>query len=164
MSFSLFGKQTKDEEVGLILDIGSASVAGALVLFTKKKQPRVLYVTRIPITVSDDIDEHNFTKSILVTNTKITIDGLAYSDCEGIEVLSWGLPLGGSIRDLVEKHKLYPVTQLSFLNLTQKQELLSKGVVLISQICKDPNILDQISIPDHMREEAMKHPRAVCNL
>ena len=113
----------------------------------------------------DDLkNKHNFTKSILVTNTKITIDGLAYADCEGIEVLSWGLPLGGSIRDLVEKHKLYPVTQLSFLNLTQKQELLSKGVVLISQICKDPNILDQISIPDHMREEAMKHAKAVCNL
>jgi len=65
MSFSLFGKQTKDEEVGLILDIGSASVAGALVLFAKKKQPRVLYVTRIPITVPDNIDEHDFTKSMV---------------------------------------------------------------------------------------------------
>ena len=65
MSFSLFGKQTRNEEVGLVLDIGSASVAGALVLFEKKKQPKVLYVTRIPITVPYDIDESNFTKSMV---------------------------------------------------------------------------------------------------
>ena len=65
MSFSLFGEQTKNAEVSLILDIGSASVAGALVLFEKRKQPRVLYITRIPITVSDSPEEHDFTKSML---------------------------------------------------------------------------------------------------
>ena len=113
----------------------------------------------------DDLREkHEFTKAMLITNTKITVDALAYSDCKGVETLAWGYPQNKGIRDIVEELKLYPITQLSFLTLVQKQELLSKNVVLISQICKDPNILNQISIPDHKREEIMKQAQAVCQL
>lgn len=113
----------------------------------------------------DDLREkHGFTKGMLVTNTKITVDALAYADCEGIETLAWGYPQNRGIRDIVEELKLYPVTQLSFLTLVQKQELLSKDVILISQICKDPKILETISIPVDKREEVMKQAQAVCRL
>jgi hypothetical protein len=113
----------------------------------------------------DDLkDRHGFTKVMLATNTKITIDALAYADCEGIDVMSWSYPQNKGIRDLIENLKLYPVTQLSFLNLTQKQELLSKDVVLINQICKDPNILNQISIPEDRKGEVTRQAQLVCGL
>lgn len=113
----------------------------------------------------DDLKEkHGFTKAMLVTNTKITVDALAYADCEGVETLAWSYPQNDGIRDVVENLKLYPVTQLSFLNLTQKQELLSKNVVLISQICKDTNLLNQISIPEEKRDDVIKQAQLVCGL
>ena len=114
--------------------------------------------------LNDLKEKQEFTKAMLVTNTKITVDALAYADCENIDVLAWSYPQGKGIRELVDEFKLYPVTQLSFLTLTQKQELLAKDVVLISQICKDPKILEQISIPENKREEVMKHAQEICQL
>jgi hypothetical protein len=113
----------------------------------------------------DDLKEkYGFTKAMLATNTKITSDALAFADCVDINVLSWSYPNDKGIRDLVEEHKLYPVTQLSVLNLTHKQELLSKGYVLISQIVDDPKVLDQISIPEDKREHILEQARKVSGL
>ena len=113
----------------------------------------------------DDLKEkHGFTKAMLVTNTKITLDALAYADCENLKVLSWGYPEEENIRNLIEKHKLYPVTQFAFLSLAEKQELLAKDVVLMKQICNNPEILNQITIPSNKREQIMTEAKSVCNL
>ncbi|MBI2621641.1 MAG: restriction endonuclease [Candidatus Levybacteria bacterium] len=113
----------------------------------------------------DDIrQKHNFSKALLVTNTKITSDALSYALCEGIDVISWTYPEDSSLRELIEKYKLYPITQLSYLSLTQKQELLSRDVVLIKQICENPNFLNQINIPKNKIEEIIKEANFVCSL
>ena len=106
--------------------------------------------------------KHSFTHAMLVTNTKITSDALSYANCEEVKVLSWSYPEGGSLRELVDKHKLYPVTQLPFLSFSQKQELLNNNVVLIKQICENPNLLNQITIPKNKREEIIKEAKSVC--
>ena len=108
--------------------------------------------------------KHNFSKAMLVTNTKISMDALTFANCEGVRVLSWSYPDGESLRDLIEKYKLYPITQLSFLSLSQKQELLGQGIVLIKQICSDPSVLNKITIPENKREEIMKEATTVCQL
>lgn len=113
----------------------------------------------------DDLKvKHGFTKAMIVTNTKITLDALAYSDCENLQVLAWSYPDGGSLRDLAEKHKLFPITQLSYLSFSQKQELLSKDIVLISQICKNPEIINQTSIPDDKKDLILKEANEICRL
>lgn len=113
----------------------------------------------------DDLkDKHGLNEALLVTNTKITSDALSYALCENIKVISWSYPEGESLRDLIEKYRLYPLTQLSFLSLPQKQELLSHGIVLIKQICSDPGVLNKITIPENKREEIMKEASSVCRL
>lgn len=113
----------------------------------------------------DDLrQKHNFSHALLVTNTKITSDALSYAQCENVAVMSWSYPEGESLRDLVEKYKLFPITQLSLLSLSQKQELLAKDVVLIKQICSDPTLLNDISLPPNKRDEAIKEASFVCNL
>ncbi len=111
----------------------------------------------------DDLKEkHGFTDVMLATNTKVTVDALAYSDCQSIKVLSWEHPEGESMRELVEKFKLYPVTALSFLSMPQKQELLAKNVVLVKSICENPEILNQISIPLNKRDDIISEAKKVC--
>ncbi len=101
---------------------------------------------------------------MLVTNTKITVDALAYADCQEVKVLSWEHPEGESLREKVEKYKLYPITSLSFLSMPQKQELLAKNIVLVKSICENPEIINQISIPINKREEILDEAKRVCTL
>ncbi|MEK9178161.1 MAG: restriction endonuclease, partial [Patescibacteria group bacterium] len=83
----------------------------------------------------DDLKErYSLTQSMLVTNTKITPDGLAYALCENIRVLSWNFPEGESLRDIIEKEKLYPLTQLHKISLSQKQSLFQNHVVLCEDV------------------------------
>ncbi len=113
----------------------------------------------------DDLKEkHGFTKAVLVTNTKVTIDALSYADCEGVKILSWSYPDLESIRDLIEKHKLFPITQLTYLTFSQKQELLDKDIVLISQICRNPDLINQTTIPIDRREQLLKEANEICRL
>ncbi|KKQ34633.1 MAG: ATP-cone domain-containing protein [Microgenomates group bacterium GW2011_GWA2_37_6] len=108
--------------------------------------------------------KHNFSKAMLVTNTKISLDALSYANCEGIRILSWSYPDGESLRDLIEKYKLYPITQLSFLSLSQKQQLLNQKIVLMKQICEDSSVLNKITLPQDKLEEIEKEAASVCNL
>jgi len=113
----------------------------------------------------DDLKEkHGFTKAIIATNTKITLDGLAYADCENLGILSWSYPEENSLREMIEKYKIYPITQLAFLSLAHKQELMAKNFVLISQLCQNPNILNEIAIPKDKRGEIMAQANEVCAL
>ncbi|MEK7120896.1 MAG: ATP cone domain-containing protein [Patescibacteria group bacterium] len=113
----------------------------------------------------DDLKQkHGFSKAMLVTNTKVTSDALSYALCENIEVMSWTYPENASLRELIEKYKLYPITQLSFLSSSQKQELLAKDVVLIKQICANPSLLNQIYIPPNKKDEIIKEANFVCGL
>lgn len=69
----------------------------------------------------------------LVTNTKLTDDALAFSACSGVRVLSWDYPQGKSLRAMFKESGLTPITCLTSLSSSQKQELLEQGIVF----CKD---------------------------
>lgn len=97
----------------------------------------------------DDIKEkNNLTEAWLITNTKITSDALNYCLCSNMKVISWNYPQKGSLRDLIEKHKLHPITALANLSQNQKQILAQNHVVLAKDICKNPSSLDILGLPE----------------
>jgi hypothetical protein len=68
----------------------------------------------------DDIKEkNNLTEVWLITNTRLSSDALSYALCSNIKVISWDYPERGSFRDLIEKHKLYPITISTNLSQTK---------------------------------------------
>lgn len=96
----------------------------------------------------DDVKEkNNLTDAWLITNTKITSDALNYALCANMKVISWDYPEKGSFRDLIEKHKLYPITTLSSLTQNQKQMLAQNHVVLAKDVCINPSSLDVLELP-----------------
>lgn len=96
----------------------------------------------------DDIKEQNNLSEVwLVTNTKITQDALSYALCSNMKVISWDYPEKGSFRDLIEKHKLYPITTLTSLTQNQKQLLATNHTVLARDLCKNPSSLDILGLP-----------------
>ena len=77
-----------------------------------------------------------FNQAWLVTNTKATIEACDYAQCVGLKLISWNWPPDGSLRDLIEKSGLHPITSLD-LSHGDKQRLLAKGIVFQKDLPKE---------------------------
>ncbi len=113
----------------------------------------------------DDVHEkYKFTKPFIYTNTKITSDALTYAMCANMGVVSWSYPENESLRDLIEKEKLYPVTIIESLSQSQKQILLDNHIVLIKDICKSPEALNLLEVQPDKRKNILEEAQIVCDL
>lgn len=96
----------------------------------------------------DDIkDKNNLSEAWLVTNTKVTSDFLTFAKCNNMKVISWDYPPGETLRDLIEKHKLHPITVLTNITSSEKTTLMNNHIVLSRDICKNPSSLDILNLP-----------------
>ncbi|MDP3918635.1 MAG: restriction endonuclease [Nanoarchaeota archaeon] len=77
---------------------------------------------------------HKVDKAMIVTNTKFSPQVIKYAKGTGMKLLSWDYPQKESLRILVEKHKLYPITMLHSANDKFLTHCLKKDLVLVSQI------------------------------
>lgn len=73
-------------------------------------------------------------RSIMVTNEKFTSRAIAYSNCQGIELLGWRHPSNKGLEYLIEENGLYPITILPSLKGHLKDVLVSKEVILVKDI------------------------------
>lgn len=113
----------------------------------------------------DDIKKrHGFGNVWLITNTKVTSDVIAYALCVGMKVTSWSYPEKESLRDLIQESGLHPITALTTLSQTQKQQLLDNHIVLCKSICDNMSIIDQFGIPDGEKQKIYQEAQFVCNL
>src|SRR6185369_10679162 len=112
----------------------------------------------------DDIKIKNtITETWIVTNTKTTTDVNAYAHCVGMKVISWSYPDGDSLRDLIEKTRLYPVTMLTTLNQNNKMTLLNNHVVLCKDLHENHQLLDILPLSKEEKEKALAEINFICN-
>jgi len=80
----------------------------------------------------------------LVTNTRFTEDAEAFGKCAGLHLMSWDYPHGTSLRELIDKAGLHPVTSLKSLTAKEKETIINHGIVLCrditAEILKHANI------------------------
>lgn len=111
----------------------------------------------------DDCKEKNgFTQVWLVTNTKATIDAITYAQCIGMKIISWSYPEGEGLRDLVEKLHMYPVTSLTTLSQSYKQQLLQNDIVLCKDICEDITILNRFDLSTEQKKQIIDEVSFLC--
>lgn len=106
--------------------------------------------------------KNNFSEGWLVTNTKATIDAIAYAECEGLKIISWSYPMGESLRDLIEKYTLHPVTMLTTLSMSQKAQLLQHHIVLCKDICAKHELLNILSLSQDEKKRTMEEIHYIC--
>ncbi len=105
----------------------------------------------------DDLKEkHSFTQAWVVTNTKATSNAIAYALCSGIRIISWSYPEGESLRDLIEKSKMHPVTMLASLSQSQKEELLNRHIVLCKELRTNPDLLTLLHLGPEKKEKVLQ--------
>lgn len=98
---------------------------------------------------------HNLQEAWLVTNTKTTTDVNIYAECKNMKIISWSYPDGDSLRDMIEKSGLHPITILASLNQSQKRILLNNHIVMCKEIYLDPALLDILSLSKADREKTL---------
>ncbi|MBI2086924.1 MAG: ATPase [Candidatus Zambryskibacteria bacterium] len=101
----------------------------------------------------DDLKENVFdyggknrpiTDSWLITNTKFTSTAIHYGLCQNLTMIGWNYPEKGSLQDMIEEERLHPITCLTTLSESEKNQLLSGGVALCSSVKSNPKILSTI--------------------
>ncbi len=81
-----------------------------------------------------DVKAKGFDIPWLITNTKLTQEVKTYALCVGMRVTSWDYPAGESLRELIDKSGLYPITASTTLSASRKQALIDRGVVFYKDI------------------------------
>ncbi len=84
----------------------------------------------------------------IATNTKFTDDALRYGNCKNLKMLSWNYPNNNSLKDIIDRSGLYPLTCLSSLSKNEKQALLQMNYVLVSEIYNKPEVLRNAGVKE----------------
>lgn len=101
-------------------------------------------------------------KGWLVTNTRMTLDAEKYGICSGLEMMSWNFPAGKSLRERIDDNGLHPVTCITLLTRSEKQQLLNKQIVLCRTLCANPAVLKDIGINDMRANKIIEEGRHIC--
>ncbi|MCH4824379.1 restriction endonuclease [Gramella lutea] len=125
---------------------------------------------KIPLYIKSRFDDiyafeksHEHDKGWLVTNTQFTQDALSYGKCAGLKLLSWNYPEEGSLKELIDKSMIYPVTSSTILSSSEKQFLLDRGIILGSQLLNKDFLLDHSGISEERKKRIISEFRNLCN-
>jgi hypothetical protein len=77
----------------------------------------------------------------VITNTRFTTDSLQYGKCCGLRLMAWDYPAGNSLKELIERGRIWPITLLGQMLQKEKQFLLDQGIITCRQLKEDPGAL-----------------------
>ncbi|MEW6600378.1 MAG: restriction endonuclease [Nitrospirota bacterium] len=93
----------------------------------------------------------------IVTNTRFTEDAVKYSVCSGLKLISWRYPFKGSLEQMIEGKKLYPVTVIPGLTSVQTKQLFEEKIILMKDLAKmDPGDIRRLLSVSDRRALALK--------
>jgi hypothetical protein len=98
----------------------------------------------------------------VITNTKFTTAATKYAQCTGIKLMSWDYPKGNSLHDKIEKYGVYPITVLTHLSTTQKQQLLQSGTIQCSDILAKPQIVQNLGLRGSKLDALLHEVHMLC--
>jgi ATP cone domain/AF1548-like, C-terminal/Restriction endonuclease len=98
--------------------------------------------SRIARAIMEDVTDgyaHGLTRvkidgAMIVTNTRYSEHAINYGRCRNILQVGWDSPELFGLREMVEKHKLYPLSCLRGVNTKARLLLVEAGIVLIRQL------------------------------
>lgn len=90
--------------------------------------------------------EVSITEGWLVTNANFTSDSIKFSKYHKMNLLSWDYPNGNNLKSRVDTMAQYPITCLTSLSNDEKSKLLKGHFILVKDIVRHPNCLQQLAI------------------
>lgn len=98
----------------------------------------------------------------IVTNTRFSDDAMAYGHCAGMRLIGWNYPSNGSLREMVDRANLHPITCLTHLTRQEKRRLLEQGIVLSKSLRIPGNWADLLHLSTERRNKVISEARNLC--
>lgn len=112
----------------------------------------------------DIFSQYNTIQAWIITNTRFTKDAIDFARCSDLRLMAWNYPLDFSLKMLVDKHQLYPITSLSSISQAEKKQILHFDVVLCSQLKDNQGLLEKIGISSSRIKTILEECNYVCYL
>jgi Holliday junction resolvase len=91
----------------------------------------------------------------LVTNVFLTEDAKVFCKYYGLDMLSWDFPEDKSIKARVDNTGLYPITCLTTLNKSDKNELLKLDCILVRELIEHPQFMNSLNFTNSKKENIL---------
>lgn len=102
-------------------------------------------------------------KGMIVCNTRFSDDAMRFSECAGLELISWDYPAGNSLKDWIDRSGYHPITSLHSLKKRDKQQLLEEGIVLCRDLETHQDFLQKIGFPQRQIAKILTEARQLIN-
>lgn len=99
----------------------------------------------------------------IYTNTRFSAEAMDYAKCVALNLVSWDYPNNNSLKFKIDSLGMFPVTSLTTLTKKEKEKLLEKGIVLINELHKNPNLLDEIGIKKSRHKNILENIIGLCS-
>nr|HPI26361.1 ATP-binding protein [Candidatus Cloacimonadota bacterium] len=100
----------------------------------------------------------------IFTNGRFSADSIRYSKHTGIHLMGWDYPYDASLKLIIQREKLYPITILTNLTNDDKKHILSRGIVTCVQLQENPGILDRMDIPSRRKRYLYEELDSLMNM
>ncbi len=104
----------------------------------------------------------SFGEGWLVTNTKFTQTAIDYGRCAGLKMIGWNYPEKENLEQWIEESGLHPLTCISTLSDSHRQELFRRGIVLCKSLNADLSILSSMGLSPSKIAEVKEELASVC--
>lgn len=105
----------------------------------------------------------NFTKPMVVMNTKVSAHAEKYAACRDIGIVGWAHPKTGSLEDLIEEKSMYPVTLLKGLGSKDSDKLFQMGILTLRQLMAADrrSVLRKTGMPKRKLEDMLQQTQEI---
>ncbi|OJW81510.1 MAG: ATPase [Bacteroidetes bacterium 46-16] len=107
--------------------------------------------------------EHKIHQAWVATNTRFSDDAISYGLCSGLRLIGWDYPKGSSLKELIDKYGLHPITSLTTLTKFEKQTLLDQDIVLCSELKNGMGLLSKIISSEERIKRIATECHHLCN-
>lgn len=121
-----------------------------------------LYINSRYQDICENLKNNQDLKGWIITNTRFTDDALRYANCVGLKLISWNYPKNNSLKTLIDKSGLYPLTVSSLLSEKEKEFLLKREIVLGSELLKKDFLLDHLGISNSRKSRILSEFKLLC--
>lgn len=111
---------------------------------------------------SDSKNTSTLTQGWVATNTRFTLDAIAYGECVNLYLLSWDHPKNDGLKDRIDRLGLYPITVSTLLTNREKQFLLSRDIVLCRELIGDDFYLDHLGVSETRKKKILNEINMLC--
>ncbi len=115
-----------------------------------------LYVKARWDDLRDGRDGKNLHGFYIVSNTKFSTDAVTYAKGTGLKLLGVNCPAQHSFLDEIKKLKLYPVTSLTQINRSIKNQLLERDIILAKDLINERSVLIKLGLSSGQIEKVIQ--------